>query len=96
MERSKLCVCGVSVACSLLWGGAVFFVGIANVKWPEYGKAFLDLASSIYPGYHALPTLKSVLVGTAYALLDGAVGGALFALIYNLCPWGIKCCQEKK
>lgn len=86
----------MAVACSLLWGGSFFCVGIANLKWPGYGKAFLELASSIYPGYHALATLKSVLIGTAYALLDGAVGGALLAFIYNLCPGDSKCCQEKK
>jgi len=39
--------------------------------------------SSVYPGYKAAGTLGSVVVGTLYALLDGAVGGALFAWLYN-------------
>jgi len=40
--------------------------------------------SSVYPGYKAAGTLGSVVVGTLYyALLDGAVGGVLFAWLYN-------------
>jgi len=58
-------------------------VAVLNVIWPGYGKAFLDVVSSIYPGYQVTGTLSSVIVGTLYALLDGAVGGALFGWIYN-------------
>lgn len=79
----KLSLKGFTITCGLLWGGAVLMVGLANVVWPTYGVAFLQLCSSIYPGYHANPTLGSVLVGTGYALVDGAIGGAIFAWIYN-------------
>ncbi len=51
---------------------------------PSYGLTFLWFASSVYPGYKAEPSFVSVLIGTAYALLDGLVTGALFAWIYNL------------
>jgi hypothetical protein len=71
------------ITVALLWGGAVLFCGVANLIWPAYGVAFLQLVSSIYPGYHATRTLISVLVGTLYALLDGAVCGLLFGWLYN-------------
>ncbi|MBN1688247.1 MAG: hypothetical protein JW893_04030 [Candidatus Omnitrophica bacterium] len=80
----KLSVRGAAYACGLIWGGCVLLVGLANMAWAGYGQAFLDLAASIYPGYHASPTLPSVLVGSAYAVLDGGIGGVLFAFLYNL------------
>jgi hypothetical protein len=45
---------------------------------------FLQLMASIYPGYDASPTIGSVIVGTLYALLDGAIAGLIFAWLYNL------------
>jgi hypothetical protein len=73
---------------ALLWGGAVLACGIANLIWPTYGVAFLQVVSSIYPGYHATRSLGSVAVGTLYALLDGAVGGLVFGWLYNRCARG--------
>jgi hypothetical protein len=54
-----------------------------NLVWPSYGREFLQLVASIYPGYHATPSFGQVIVGTLYALVDGAVGGAIFAWLYN-------------
>ena len=67
----------------MLWGLTFLFPSFLNYLWPPYGKAFLEVMSSVYPGYKAAGTLGSVVVGTLYALLDGAVGGALFAWLYN-------------
>lgn len=39
--------------------------------------------SSVYPGFHASRTVLDVLVGTGYGIVDGAVGGYLFAFLYN-------------
>jgi len=49
-----------------------------------YGVAFLDMASSVYPWFHASRTFVDVIIGTADGLLDGAVAGFLFAWLYNL------------
>jgi hypothetical protein len=78
----------LAITAALLWGGAVFVCGLANLAWPTYGGAFLQLVASIYPGYHATRSLGSVVVGTLYALLDGAVGGLLFGWLYNRCARG--------
>lgn len=80
----KLSVKALGIASMLTWGGALFLVGAINWLNPNYGRAFLQMAKSVYPGYHAMTGGWSVLVGTGYALVDGFICGAIFALIYNL------------
>jgi len=79
----KLSLRALMLTVALLWGGAVLFCGLLNLIWPAYGVAFLQMVASIYPGYHATRSLGRVVVGTLYALLDGAVCGLLFAWLYN-------------
>ena len=79
----KLQVKAMAVAIGGLWGGCILLAGLAHLAWPGYGGALLDLASSIYPGFHPANGLGAVIVGTLYALLDGAIGGAIFAWLYN-------------
>lgn len=80
----SLNIVALAVTAALFWSLSVFLVGVSNLIWPPYGQAFLDLAASIYPGYHAEANLGSVIVGTIYAFVDGVVAGAIFAWIYNL------------
>lgn len=85
----RLNITALAATSALLWGGAVLVVAVANLLWPGYGRAFLDVVASIYPGYHAASGLGSVITGTLYALVDGATGGAIFAWLYNrLLPRG--------
>ncbi|MBI3938983.1 MAG: hypothetical protein HY323_18575 [Betaproteobacteria bacterium] len=77
-------VSALALTVGLFWGGAMFLVGAANLVWPGYGRAFLELAASIYPGYQPTPVIGQVVVGTLYGLVDGAIGGLLFGWIYNL------------
>ena len=79
----KLSIGALTITVAILWGGAVLLCGIANLIWPSYGLAFLQLAASIYPGYHATRRLGGIVVGTGSAILDGAVGGLLFGWLYN-------------
>jgi hypothetical protein len=51
---------------------------------PDYGREFLSVVSSIYPGYHASGSAGDVITGTLYALVDGAVFGLVFGWLYNL------------
>lgn len=81
----KLNVKAMAFAFALLWGIlAMFLVGLANLIWPEYGRAFLELTASLYPGYKATASFGQVVIGTLYGLLDGAIAGAVFAWLYNL------------
>jgi len=79
----KINVIALSVAAGLLWGAAIFLVAAANSIWPGYGGAFLELAASIYSGYHPGPGFGSIITGTLYGLVDGAIAGAVFGWLYN-------------
>ncbi len=79
----KLDVKATAAASGLLWGSAVLTVGLINLIQPRYGREFLRLVSSIYPGYQGRRTVKDIAVGTGYAVVDGAVGGAICAWLYN-------------
>ena len=80
----KLNLKALSVTVALLWAGAVFLVGLANLIWPTYGQAFLKVLASIYPGYHATGTFGDMIAGSLYALVDGAIAGLVFGWLYNL------------
>lgn len=80
----KLHVTALALTAGLLWSGVILVVGLANMAWPDYGRAFLDLMASIYPGYHPGSGVGSVIKATLYGLVDGAIGGAIFAWLYNL------------
>ena len=68
---------------AVLTGGTVFFFGILNLIFPPYAEVFLRLMASIYPGFCDSGGFGNVIVGTLYGLLDGAIGGALIAWLYN-------------
>jgi hypothetical protein len=79
----RLSMRGLMVTCSLLWGGALLFVGLLNLAVPAYGLRFLQMMSSVYPWFHASHSFGDVLIGTLDGLVDGAVGGLFFAWLYN-------------
>ena len=74
---------GLALTGGILWAGFVLLVGLTNLVWPSYGVAFLEIPRSIYPGYAHTAGFGGVIVGTLYALLDGAIVGAVFAWLYN-------------
>jgi hypothetical protein len=79
----KFNIGALSLTIGLFWGGSIFVVGLADLAWPGYGREFLELAASIYPGYRAVATFGQVVVGMLYGLVDGAIGGAVFGWLYN-------------
>jgi len=79
----KFNVTALALTAGLIWGGAILVVGLANMIWPDYGSAFLQLMASIYPGYHPGNGMGSVIAGMLYATIDGAVGGMVFGWLYN-------------
>ncbi len=80
----KIDVKALGFSFALLWGGAIFITGIANLIWPTYGIAFMEILASIYPGYQATASFGHVIVGTLYGLLDGFGGGLVLGWLYNL------------
>jgi len=80
----KINVIALALTAGLFWGASILVVGSASLIWPGYGRDFLELAASIYPGYHPGPAFGSVVTGTLYGLVDGAIAGAVFGWLYNL------------
>ena len=77
-------VIAMALTVGLFSGAALLIVAAANLMWPSYGRAYLDLAASVYPGYRPGSGVGSVISGTLYALVDGAIAGAVFGWLYNL------------
>jgi hypothetical protein len=80
----RLSVKGLAMASGILWAACIFVVGIVNLAIPSYGVTFLQGMSSIYPGFHNSRRFLDVLVGSGYGLVDGAIGGLVFAWLYNV------------
>ncbi len=72
----------LGLACAILWGGVMLFMGLANAAWSGYGQAFLNVIASVYPGYHG-GSLLQVALGTVYGIVDGLMGGFVLAWLYN-------------
>ena len=79
----KLSVKSLVIAAALVKAIGFLFVALLNLILPPYGGAFLALLSSLYLGYDASAGPISVLVGSIYSLIAGAVAGALFGWLYN-------------
>ena len=71
------------MASAILWGVAMLGMGLANSIWANYGQRFLQTMASVYVGYHATRSIGEIIVGTLYGFVDGLVGGAVFAWLYN-------------
>ena len=80
----QLSVKSLALTCALIWGGGIAFTALARLAFPSYGSAFFAFLSSIYPGFHGAHSFADALTGIGYGLIDGGVGGAIFAWLYNL------------
>jgi hypothetical protein len=80
---TQLSAKAMALVTAILWGGCLLFVGLINLAAPTYGADFLQMMSSVYPGFHTTRTVGEVFLGTVYGFADGAIGGYLFALLYN-------------
>ena len=77
-------VTALALTVGLFCGVSILVVASANLIWPVYGRAFLDLVASLYPGYRPGSGAGSVVTATLYALVDGTIAGAVFGWLYNL------------
>jgi hypothetical protein len=83
-DQVKVSLKAIAIAAGVLWGGAILLLGLINLASPSFGLSFLQVISSVYPGFHVSRTIGDVLTGTVYALIDGAVAGFVFGWLYNL------------
>lgn len=73
----------LALTAAVVWGGCLCLTALANLAFSSFGLAWLQLAASIYPGYHGPAGLGSVIVVTLYGVVDGAVAGTIFGWLYN-------------
>jgi hypothetical protein len=79
----RLSIRSLALAAGLIWGGLILFVGLINLAAPSYGASFLQMMSSVYPGFQFSRTFGDVVIGTIYGFADGAIGGLVFGWLYN-------------
>ena len=79
----RLSVKATAISCGVVWGACMLTTGMINLAKRSYGRRFLRMMSSIYPGFHASRTVPDVFVGAGYGFTDGAALGALYAILYN-------------
>ena len=76
----KLNLKALSLSFGLVWAGAVFLTTLLSVP-TGYGKGFLELLTSLYPGYSVSWT--GSIIGLIYAFVDGLISALIFGAIYN-------------
>src|ERR1039458_7007053 len=62
----------LALASAILWGLVMLLMSLANLIWGRYGQ-FLQIMSSVYPGYHATRSIAEVVVGTLYGAVDALI-----------------------
>lgn len=72
-----------AITSGMLWGGALLTVGLVRLLRPSYGRRFMSMIASVYPGYGARPSLSDALLGGLYGFIDGSIAGLLFGWLYN-------------
>jgi hypothetical protein len=80
----KLDVRAFAITCSLIWGFGLFFLTWWIIMF-DGPTGEVTLIGHLYRGYSISP-MGSV-IGLLWALVDGFVGGAVFAWLYN---WIVK------
>jgi hypothetical protein len=77
----KLNVTAFALSCGLLWGVGLFLLTWWIIAF-DGATGEPTLIGKLYRGYSVSPI--GSLIGLAWALADGFVGGAIFAWLYNL------------
>ena len=77
----KLNIKAFALACGLIWGLGVFLLTWWIIAF-DGATGEVPFIGKIYRGYTISPA--GSVIGLIWALLDGAIGGAIFAWLYNL------------
>jgi len=77
----KLNVKAFALTCGLVWGLGIVFLTWWIIAF-EGATGDVTFLGRVYRGYNISP-LGSV-IGLVWGLADGAIGGAIFAWLYNL------------
>ncbi|MBZ0166815.1 MAG: bacteriophage holin [Candidatus Omnitrophica bacterium] len=77
----KLNVKAFALAIGIVWAGGCLFMGLTATVC-SWAKPFVDVFGMMYIGYTA--TVVGALIGTVWGFVDAAIGGAVFAWLYNV------------
>ena len=77
----KLNIKVFALTCSLFWGVALFMLTWWIILL-DGATGDITFIGRIYRGYDI--SAMGSLIGLAYALVDGLIGGAIFAWLYNM------------
>lgn len=76
----KLSIKAFTLTCGLVWGGAVCFTTLWLLAF-GYDGALISQLDHFYFGYSF--SAVGAFIGLVYGFIDGAIGGAIFAWLYN-------------
>ncbi len=85
----KLNVKAFALACGLIWGFGVFLLTWWIIAF-DGATGEITFLGRVYRGYNISPA--GSVIGLIWTLADGAIGGAIFAWLYNL----LACCKAKE
>jgi hypothetical protein len=80
----KLSIKALAVAMGVMWGGGMLFLGWVSML--GLGNKAVDVMSSVYIGFSS--SLLGGIIGAVWGFLDGAIGGAIIAFVYNMFAGG--------
>lgn len=75
----KLSVKGLALGGGVLWAFYILMAGWGSIF--GWGTVFVSAFSNLYIGYG--PSFVGGLIGAVWGFFDGAVAGAIIALVYN-------------
>lgn len=79
----KLSLKAAAITAGLMSAGYILSIGLIHLADPAYGAGFWAVVNSVYAGLHFAHEWENVALGTVYGFLDGAIGGLIFAWIYD-------------
>ena len=75
----KLNIKALAVGLGVSWAVCMLFLGWVSIF--GWGTKFVEMMSSVYIGF--TPTFLGGIIGAVWGFIDGAIGGAIIAFVYN-------------
>ncbi len=77
----KISPMAFGLSLGILWALSVVIISLLGMYF-SYGLSVVSFLSSVYLGYEL--TVIGIIIGAGWSFLDGFIGGALIAFLYNL------------
>ena len=77
---AKLDVKAFGLACGIVWGAAMFILGLM-CTFLDWGTGVESAMATMYLGYSS--TVVGSIIGGIWGFFDAGIGGLVVALLYN-------------